>query len=135
MSDMDCQTPNTRRCYNPGEHRTKHCWNEPRATFVRQGSVLIGMCPSTLDKGSAEELLNDGVGYPLGQEHPERIYNVHEGVVYEAVCSGDTWHGYPWRYRPGRRAMPRQILNELQRRAEEQGCSSEYKHWIKEYGR
>lgn len=135
MSDMRRQARSPRRCYNPGEHRIKHCWNESRAAFVRHGSAEIGKCPSTLDKELAEQLLNEGVGYPVGQEQPERIYNVHVGVVYEAVCSGDTWHGYPWRYRPGRRALPRQILQELQHRAEGQGCLSEYKHWMKEHGR
>lgn len=133
MSD-NIASPKPKR-YDPGEHRTKHCWKEPRADFVTQGSAEIGKCPSTLSKKLAEQLLNDGIGYPPEQATPERIYNVYAGVVYEAVCSGDTWHGYPWRYRPGRRALPRQILQELENRAQRQCCLPEYKDWIKRYGR
>lgn len=124
-----------RLIYEPGEHRFKHCWNVPKADFVTQGSARIGKCPSTLSKKLAEQLLNDGIRYPVGQSHPERIYNVHDGVVYEAVNSGGTWHGYPWRYRPGRRALPSPILRELQRRAEQQNCLSGYKQWMKDHGR
>ena len=83
----------------------------------------------------AEDLWKDGIGYPIGQEQPERIYNVHYGIVYEAVCSGNSWHGYPWRYRPGRRSLPREIQRELQLRAQRQDCLSSYKHWMKEHGR
>lgn len=121
--------------YDPGEHRVKHCWKQPEAAFVRDGSAEIGKCPSTLSKQFAEQLLNDGIGYPVGDERPERIYNLHDGVVYEAVCSGSSWHGYPWRYRPGRKSLPRQIQQELERRAEQQDCLPGYKHWMKKYGR
>lgn len=95
---MDEATHCKRRRYDPGEHRFKHCWNEPRAAFVCDGSAQVGKCPSTLGKQLAEQLLNDGIAYPVGQAHPERIYNVHDGVVYEAVYSGGScWHGYPAR--------------------------------------
>lgn len=132
---MTCDVSGPRRRYDPGEHRFKHCWSEPRAAFVQQGSAQIGKCPSTLSKDLAEQLLNDGLVYPTGEVSPERIYNVHEGVVYEAVFSGDGWHGYPWRYRPGRRSLPRQIRQELECRAKQLGCLSAYKLWMKEHGR
>lgn len=132
---MDETTQCKRRRYDPGEHRFKHCWNEPRAAFVCDGSAQVGKCPSTLGKQLAEQLLNDGIDYLVGQAHPERIYNVHDGVVYEAVYSGGSWHGYPWRYRPGRRPLPRQIKQELEHRAQQQGCMPGYRHWMKEHGR
>lgn len=93
------------------------------------------MCPSTLSKEHAEQLLNQGIGYPEGSDNPERIYNVHDGVVYEAVRSGDSWHGYPWRYRPGRRALPRQMMLKLEERAQAQDKQREFKQWVKNYGR
>lgn len=126
--------PAERKRYDPGEHRSKHCWGEPRADFVRQGSAEIGKCSSTLSKKQAEQLLNDGIGYPPGEATPQRIYNVYAGVVYEAVCSGESWHGYPWRYRPGRKALPREISRELENRASQQSCLAEYKSWIKKHG-
>lgn len=124
-----------RKRYDPGEHRSKHCWSEPRADFVRCGSAEIGKCPSTLSKQQAERLLNEGIGYPVGEAIPQRIYNVHGGIVYEAVCSGDSWHGYPWRYRPGRKALPRDMLRELEDRASQQNCLDAYKDWMKRYGK
>lgn len=91
---------------------------------------MIGKCSSTVSKQLADQLLNDGIGYPIGQESPKRIYNLHDAVVYEAVYSGDSWHGYPWRYRPGRRSLPRQIQQELERRAERQDCLPSHKQWM-----
>lgn len=128
------ETPREQLRYDPGEHRFKHCWSKPEAAFVRDGSALIGKCPSTLSKSLAEQLLNDGIGYPVGQESPERIYNLRDGVVYEAVYSRDSWHGYPWRYRPGRKSLPRQIKQELERRAQQQNCLPVYRQWMKEHG-
>ncbi len=124
-----------RKRYDPGEHRFKHCGSQPQAGFRRNGSAWIGLCPSTLSKEYAEELLNAGIAYPEGSDTPQRIYNVHEGVVYEAVYSGGSWHGYPWRYRPGRKALPRQIRSNLERRATDQGYQQAFKNWMKEHGR
>ncbi len=126
---------NAHRRYDPGEHRFKHCGDQAEAIFRRDGSALIGLCPSTLSKEYAEELLNAGIAYPEGSDTPERIYNVYEGVVYEAVCSGGSWHGYPWRYRPGRKALPRQIRSNLEKRATDQGYQQAFKNWMKEHGR
>lgn len=120
--------------YDPGEHRHKHCWKEPLAGFSEQGGILIGKCPATLSKLEAERLLNDGLAYPPDAPVPQRIYNTHAGVIYEAVPSGDAWHGYPWRYRPGRRALPRQLLRQLEARAAQQGCLREFQRWMKEHG-
>lgn len=96
---------------------------------------MIGKCPATLSKAQAEVLLNNGIGYPNGAALPERIYAVHEGVVYEAVCSGGNWHGYPWRLRPGRKAIPTQIKDQLEQHARNQGCYPTFKKWMKTYGR
>ncbi|WP_312922356.1 hypothetical protein [Stutzerimonas nitrititolerans] len=87
-----------------------------------------------MSKQLAEQLLNDGIGYHIGHEHPERIYNLHDRVVYEAVYSGSSWHGYPWRYRPGRRSPPRQIQQKLEYHVELQHCIRSYKHWMNEHG-
>ncbi|WP_169338396.1 hypothetical protein [Lamprocystis purpurea] len=126
--------------YDPGEHRVKHCWNKPEAGFVAldrgRKTIHVGKCPNTLSKAQAEQLLQAGVSYPLDSPEPERIYNVHEGIVYEAVNTGDSpWHGYPWRARPGNAPLPDQIKQELERRAVAAGYGRAFKNWMKNYGR
>jgi hypothetical protein len=122
--------------YDPGEHRLKHCGNEPYAHFRQEGSGFIWICPSTLSKKHAEDLLCCGVpDYDLGAEHPKRIYAVHEGVVYEArpTASGLTYHGFPWRGRPGHNRLPRPIQRQLRDRAEKAGCLKAFNHWLDQY--
>lgn len=65
---MTSETPRQRLRYDRGEHRVKHCWKEPESAFVRDGSAETGKCLSTLSKQLAEQLLNDGIGYPVGHE-------------------------------------------------------------------
>jgi hypothetical protein len=103
---------------------------------VRQrGTAFIGKCSSGISTDIAQELLDTGFKYPTEDDPPNRIYNVHAGVIYEAVCSGDdAWHGYPWRARPGKSPLPASIMKGLQQRASEQGFPKEYKEWVKRYG-
>lgn len=123
------------RSYDPGEHRVKHCWGESQAGFSRQGDILIGKCPATLTRGMAQQLLDEALSDPPETPNPKRLYTVHQGVVYEAVESNGAWHGYPWRYRPGRRALSRQMLARLQARAQAEGDLKAFQRWIKEHGR
>lgn len=73
--------------------------------------------------------------YPPSAEHPERIYAVHEGVVYEARPTepGLTYHGFPWRGRPGHNRLPRPIKRELRDRAEQAGCRKAFNDWLDRY--
>ena len=119
--------------YDPGEHRLKHCSDRPQAHFRQEGSAFTGVCPSTLSKRKAEELLQHGVPhYRPGTGHPEKVYAVYEGVVYEARCTeyGMTYHGFPWRGRPGHNRLPRPIKRELQQRAERDGCLAAFNAWL-----
>ena len=49
--------------YEPGEHRRKHCWQQPYADFENNGVAVIGKCSSTLSKAMAEQLLNGAVWF------------------------------------------------------------------------
>jgi hypothetical protein len=123
--------------YEAGEHRVKHCWNEPRADFVRNGSNVIGKCPSTLSKEQAYLLLQDATYIRTEgiTTQPSRMWNVHEGVIYEAVpTQAGSYHGYPWRGRPGMNRLSRQVLADLRRMAETKNCLREFNNWIKEHG-
>lgn len=123
--------------YDAGEHRAKHCWGHPEADFVEIGDATVGKCPGTLAKSTAEILLNNGFPYFMSSaSYPVKIYNVYNGVVYEAVPTqpGVSFHGYPWRSMPGRKSIPRRILRQLEERAVLNGCLKEYKAWIKNYG-
>lgn len=126
--------------YDPGEHRVKHCWSRPDAEFVSIGSGFIGKCPSTLTKLKAKELLNDAefegknLGLVLSDLMPDRVWNVHEGVIYEAVPSGSgSYHGYPWRGRPGRNRLAREVKKALFEKAKMQDYEKEYLDWLSKY--
>ncbi|WP_321891667.1 hypothetical protein [Paraburkholderia tropica] len=125
--------------YDPGVHRRKHCQAAGPATFIKMGSITIGKCPSALTKQHAEELLQNGFAYPPGLPegaHPDKVYNVFEGVIYEAVPTmpGRSYHGYPWCFLPGRARIPECIFEALKARAKVEGFEREFKHWTKEHG-
>ncbi|PJB37046.1 MAG: hypothetical protein CO108_21995 [Deltaproteobacteria bacterium CG_4_9_14_3_um_filter_63_12] len=123
--------------YDRGEHRTKHCWNKDHADFVTIGTALIGKCASSVTDEIATQLLNDAIPEPdpFGGcgTHPARYYNVYQGVIYEAAPTepGVSYHGYPWRGRPGRPPLPRQIVAVLRARAAGAGYGKEFKKWLK----
>ncbi|MGI9211747.1 MAG: hypothetical protein ACR2HF_04685 [Methylococcaceae bacterium] len=122
-----------RRVYSSGENRHKHHWDKPEAGFISQGSMYIGKCPTHLTRNQAQILLDTGIPYP--ENNPKRIYNVYQGVIYEAVSANDgTWHGYPWRFLPGRNVLPRLVKKTLRNRAIDAGEAKAFDQWIKEYG-
>ena len=134
-SDID-----KRLAYEPGEHRTKHCWGKPHAGVVRNGSTCIGKCPNTLSKEQARDLLDnaefDGkvADLPISEVQPKRMWNVHQGVVYEAVpTQAGSYHGYPWFGRPGRNRLSRAVRAALEQRAENEGFGSEFRNWMAEH--
>jgi hypothetical protein len=123
--------------YEPGEHRTKHCWPKPYAGVVRDGARSIGKCPSVISRDAARELLDDAEyegkvpGHSNFEARPKRMWNVHKGIVYEAVpTQAGAYHGYPWFGRPGRNRLPRKIRAVLQERAEQQGFKKEFRDWM-----
>lgn len=128
--------------YDPAEHRFKHCWNRPYAEVTRDGSTYKGKCPSTLSKVAACDLVNDAEyegknpqdGFNTGEFQPKRIWNIHEGVVYEAVpTQSGSYHGYPWCGKPGANRLPIAVRIALAQRAAEQGFEREFKAWMKRY--
>lgn len=120
--------------YDPGVRRFKHKWSRPEAGFDERRGVPIGKCPNSITVKQAERLLNSGVPWPeeweSSSQHPSRIYNVFEGVVYEAV---PTMRGYSYHGFPARKRLPRLVLCELEKRATEAGFAQEFKQWIKTY--
>ena len=117
--------------YERGEGRLKHCWGKPSAGFVPSGKGAIGKCSSELTDSVAQALLEKGV--PLFEfdedTYPSKIFNVYNGVIYEAVPTvpGRSYHGYPWR---GPRP-PLKIVEKLAEAARAGGCEAEFKRWLK----
>lgn len=116
--------------------KRKHHWNREEAGFVRVGSTLVGKCPAGLTLSVAEQLINDGIEFrPPGwsRAYPQRIYVVHEGVVYRATPTnpGSSYHGFPERGSELRR-LPRSIWNRILERAETLGCSEAVKRWMQQ---
>lgn len=126
--------------YDPGEHRDKHCGSGSAAEFTRKGSTYIGLCPHTLTKTEAEGLLRKAE-FPnkSGQitEYPKRVWNVHhDGVIYEASPTDEnkaSYHGYPWRGRPGRNRLPREVERSLRNEAAKLDCLEAFEKWLKEH--
>lgn len=126
--------------YDPGEHRTKHCWNKPYPAVVQNGSTSIGKCPNTLSKEEARTLLDDAEydgkveGQSVADVQPKRMWNVYRGIVYEAApTQAGSYHGYPWFGRPGRNRLSRAVRQALAQRAEEQGFGREFQDWMATY--
>lgn len=117
--------------YEPGEGRFKHRWNNEYAGF--DGQPPVGKCPSTLTPDRAQQLLDDGFPYhqdPTAAGPPDAIYNVFEGVPYEAAPTtvGRSFHGFPWRG-----TMPKRIRRQLEARADQEGYGRQFRDWLKQY--
>ena len=118
--------------YDPGARRFKHKWGRPEAGFDESSGVPVGKCPGSLSVEQAQQLLNSGIAWPEdweeSAEYPSRIYNVHQGVVYEArpTMQGFTYHGFPARGR-----LSRRLTRVLEQRAAAEGCEREYRQWLK----
>ncbi|MBF0145725.1 MAG: hypothetical protein HQL84_07360 [Magnetococcales bacterium] len=123
--------------YVPGQMRRKHKWTRDKADFDPPnvpGSP--GKCPSSITNtpGLAERLLQEGIPWPPTAEHPERVYNVHQGVVYRAVptIAGKSFHGFPEKEQSGRR-VPEEVLEDLAARADKAGEFKKFKEWASTY--
>jgi hypothetical protein len=120
--------------YERGEGRFKHCWGNPFAGFVPSVRGAIGKCSSKITDEVAQALLDTGLPFVDFEEDdedsfPGKIFNLHEGVVYEAVPTnpGQAYHGYPWR---GNRP-PLRIIEGLENIAKKNGQELELKKWLK----
>ncbi len=130
---------NRKWTYDVGDKRRDHKWSKNEAGFdhVSKG-ISKGKCPKGIRPDLSEKLLNEGIPWGTGRtDYPERIYNVHEGVIYVAMPTepGVSYHGFPWRGDTPKRDMPKSILKKLKDRAVEQGFKQEYKKWMNRYGR
>ena len=123
--------------YDPAEHREKHCGLQNKASFQRQGSAWIGQCPANLDKTTAQTLLDNGIGEwdDPSESHPARIFTYYQGAVYVAVPTepGHSYHGFPWRGRPGHNRVARHVLKELIKMAENRGEAKALQKWLDEH--
>lgn len=117
--------------------KRKHGWNKPYAGFDPSGVAIVGKCPSTMTTTDAQALLDNAIPYhnPRStRSHPDRLYAVHDGVVYRAVPTqpGVSYHGfpeYPTKFGDGRRKM--EIKQQLLDQAESLGCLREVRRWMR----
>lgn len=117
--------------YERGEGRFKHCWRKRYAGFIPSKRGEIGKCSSEITDEIAQSLLDTGISLFEYEEdsYPSRIYNVHNGVIYEAMPTipGVSYHGFPWR---GQRP-PLKIIEALENAAKKSGHEAEFKRWLK----
>jgi hypothetical protein len=114
------------------KHKKK--WNHNYHGFVKVGNGWVGKCPHNLTIEKCKEVLNNGVEYHSprsSHEHPERIYNIIDGVVYRATPTvpGVSYHGFP--ERPEfMKSLPRNLKEQLLLRAEQLKCRPEVERWL-----
>lgn len=129
--------PASKRIYDRGEDRFKHCWSNPYPGFLPGRRGHIGKCSKRITDAIATELLQTGIHDEAdinerddGGIYPSKVYNVHQGTIYVAVPTqpGISFHGYPVQGR-----LPRKLLKRLRELAEAHGCLREYDKWVKEY--
>lgn len=123
--------------YQPDEEpKRKHHWGESRAGFVMESGESVGKCPSTISVPLAEQLLNNqGIPwsnprFPAGT-YPDRIYVVHDGVVYRAKPTnpGVSYHAFP--DSPEHlRHLPKKIREQILGLADTLGCKKEVQAWM-----
>jgi hypothetical protein len=126
------ENPNlTRFDYERGEGRFKHRRKNDEAGFVGSTRRPIGKCHKSISQRVAVGLLRSGVVaravFDDEPEAPDEIFNVYRGIPYLAVPTvpGRSYHGYPWRGR-----MSPEVRAELERRAQAQGQTAEFKRWM-----
>ena len=134
---MTCPAPAQSWLYEHDETpKRKHAWRERHAGFVRVRDALVGKCPSDMDVGDAQALLDTALPFSNSRWHhdyPQRLYAIKDGVVYRATRTrpGISYHGFPEhpsRFPDGRSGW---LLKErLLQRAAEFGCEQEVRRWM-----
>ena len=134
---MTCATSLSRWLYEHDESpKRKHAWGEGSAGFASVRGVLVGKCPAHMGISEAQELLDTALPFSSPRwphDYPQRLYAVHDGVVYRATRTrpGVSYHGFPEhpsRFPEGRTGG---LLKErLLQRATELGCEQEVRQWM-----
>jgi hypothetical protein len=121
--------------YEPDEKpKKKHHWDEDRAGFVFVKDTPIGKCPVSPTNDKAAALLNDGIPWAnprVSGNHPDRIYVVHDGVVYRATSTnaGRSYHGFP--ELPRRlRELDKKVKRQILERAASLGQEAAVRAWF-----
>lgn len=127
-----------KRRYDKGERRHKHVGKSATAEikfFPGNPRCWIGICPSPryLPDTVRDCLLDDAIIGENGEREIDfikKLYNVYNGVIYEAQTSdrGFSYHGYPYRGK-----LASSLIRELRAVAKKKGCESEFDSWVKEH--
>lgn len=124
--------------YEPSPDRKhKRDWAQPKAGFVVANGEEIGKCPTSMTVADAESLLNgtERIEYSPPRwphNHPERIYNIHEGQLFRATPTvpGQSYHGFP--ENPARaQKLPRVLKERILELARDKNCEAEVSRCLK----
>lgn len=122
--------------YEPDEQpKRKHRWGESHAGFAMQNGEKVGKCPADMTSAQAQALLNtQSVPFfnpkALGP-NPDRLYVVHDGVVYRAhpTRPGISFHAFP--EDPARLArLPKRWRDQIIELADRLGCKKAALDWM-----
>lgn len=118
--------------YNKGEHRFKHVGSAASPQMIEKDGGWIGECPKGFNLTVALTLVREGIPEfrTTVAERPYRIWNYYDGAIYASRSEdgGTTWHGYP-NGLPAK-PPPREILRELESRANQRGEGNQLKKWL-----
>lgn len=125
-----------KRAYDKGERRFKHVSSrdQPEIEFdERHPKKWIGKCPSGLKAPEMLDLVNKAIAGSNGDRRlgpPKRIYNVHQGAVFEAQTSdgGKTYHGYPYRGK-----LASNLIDALRAIAVKKNCKKDFEKWLDQH--
>lgn len=124
------------RRYERGENRWKHVGtaNTPEIVVTPNGERL-GKCPSALNEERRQAMLDNAVAHivtpPYSEAFPKRLYAVDiDGTIYAGETSnpGDSYHGYPYAGRMGKR-----LIAALRTIARRQNCETGFDKWAKRH--
>jgi hypothetical protein len=117
--------------YDKGENRPKHRGTVPEARIVDKYGEEVGECPRGFSLEAAQTLLDNAIEEYRSRQPdvPFRLWNYHDGAVYQARTSdgGTTWHGWPVQ---GSR-IPDKIREQLEDRAAVLGERQRLNQWLR----
>lgn len=133
---MTTSGPVVRWLYEPDEQpKRKHRWKQNHAGFEQVSGEKVGRCPANLSNEQAEALINDQsvpfVNPRAPGPTPDRLYVVHEGVVYRAkpTRAGVSFHAFP--EDPEHLAgLPKRWKAEILALADRLGCKKGVEDWM-----
>jgi len=122
--------------FDVDRNRNKHVGRTDKPEIARMANgEFVGRCPANFPEDRRQALLDKAIPHitsaPYSTEFPKRLYVVDEsGTIYTAQTTnpGDSYHGYPYAGRMGRR-----LIEALRVMAQEKKCEEAFETWLRRH--